>query len=324
MKRWFTHAAAVVALSVAPLAAAQPTLTLGGSDAIGTVIDRGNAMFTKLVNERAAGKVKVNFIQGEQLGNDVQVIEQMMKGSVHIYGDVLDWYANWVKDFSILAWGFTFRDNDHFQKFLESETFRQMAEELRTKQGLRILASAPTQPRVLFARKPVNTPDDLKDIKMRVPEIKTYLSLWQTLGTKPSRVAWAEVFLGLKTGVIDAAEGPISSAYGAKFHQAAPNVMRTDHLVSSQHITINEKTFAALPADVQKIMIDAARESVAWARKAAEAETDDVVKKMAGEGATIVTVNRAPFADKAIGAVEQMEKEGAWSPGLWKKIRAIQ
>ena len=232
--------ACVALLPLLPLAAnAQTTLTLGGSDAIGTTIDRGNAMFAKLVNERAAGKVKINFIQGEQLGNDVQVIEQMMKGSVQVYGDVLDWYANWVKDFSIFAWGFTFRDNDHYQKFLDSDTFTKMAEELRTKQGIRILASAPTQPRVLFAKKPINTPDDLRDIKMRVPEIKTYLNLWTTLGTKPSRVAWAEVFLGLKTGVIDATEGPISSAYAAKFHNAAPNMMRTDHLVSSQHITIN-------------------------------------------------------------------------------------
>lgn len=323
MRFWTKSVVAVAALAIAPWVAAQQTLTMGGSDAIGTVIDRGNAMFAKLVNERAAGKVKINFIQGEQLGNDVQVIEQMMKGSVHVYGDVLDWYANWVKDFSIFAWGFTFRDNDHYQRFLDSDTFKAMAEELRTKQGLRILAAAPTQPRVLFARKPVKTPDDLKDIKMRVPEIKTYLALWQTLGTKPSRVAWAEVYLGLKTGVIDAAEGPVSSAYAVKFHQAAPNVMRTDHLVSSQHITVNDKTFSSLPPDVQKIMIDAARESIAWSRKQSEAETEAVVKKMADEGATIIVVNRAPFADKATAAVEQMEKDGAWSPGLWKTIRAI-
>jgi TRAP-type C4-dicarboxylate transport system substrate-binding protein len=88
--------AAGAAMLAVPAAKAQPTLTFGGSDAIGTVIDRTNAMFTKLVNERATGKVRVNFIQGEQLGSDVQVIEQMMKGSVALYGDVLDWYANWV------------------------------------------------------------------------------------------------------------------------------------------------------------------------------------------------------------------------------------
>jgi TRAP-type transport system periplasmic protein len=323
MKRWISAAALGGSLLMAPFAQAQQALVFGGSDAVGTVIDRTNAMFTKLVNERAAGKVKINFIQGEQLGSDVQVVEQMMKGSVAMYGDVLDWYANWVKDFSVLAWGFTFRDNDHYQKFLDSPTFAAMADELRTKQGLRILASAPTQPRVLFAKKPVNTPDDLKDVKMRVPEIKTYLNLWTTLGTKPARVAWAEVFLGLKTGVIDAAEGPIGSAYAQKFHQAATNVMRTDHLMSSQHITINEKVYQSLPADVQKIMVDAARESIAWGRKEAEAETEQVVAKMAAEGAKVINLNRAPFADRAISGVAGMEKDGAWSAGLYQKIRDI-
>ncbi len=311
------------AMSTAPVARAQPALVFGGSDAVGTVLDRTNAMFTRLVNERAAGKVKINFIQGEQLGNDVQVIEQMMKGSVAFYGDVLDWYANWVKDFSVLAWGFTFRDNDHFQKFLESPTFAAMAEELRTKQGLRILAAAPSQPRILFAKKAVQTPDDLKDVKMRVPEIKTYLNLWQAMGTKPARVAWAEVFLGLKTGVIDAAEGPIGSAYAQKFHQAATSVMRTDHLLSSMHITVNDKVFSSLPPDVQKIMVDAAREAVTWGRKEAEAETDDVTRKMASEGAKVVPVNRAPFAERATAAVEAMEKDGAWSAGLYKRIADI-
>jgi TRAP-type transport system periplasmic protein len=323
MKRWISAAALGGSLLMAPFAQAQQALVFGGSDAVGTVIDRTNAMFTKLVNERAAGKVKINFIQGEQLGSDVQVVEQMMKGSVAMYGDVLDWYANWVKDFSVLAWGFTFRDNDHYQKFLDSPTFAAMADELRTKQGLRILASAPTQPRILFAKKPVNTPDDLKDVKMRVPEIKTYLNLWTTLGTKPARVAWAEVFLGLKTGVIDAAEGPIGSAYAQKFHQAATNVMRTDHLMSSQHITINEKVYQSLPPDVQKIMVDAARESIAWGRKEAEAETEQVVAKMAAEGAKVINLNRTPFADRAISGVAGMEKDGAWSAGLYQKIRDI-
>ncbi len=312
-----------VTLTFSGLVRAQVTLTFGGSDAIGSVLDRTNVMFTKLVNERAAGKLKVNFIQGEQLGNDMQVIEQMMKGSVHIYGDVLDWYSNWVKDFSILAWGFTFRDNDHYQKFLDSETFAKLAEELRSKHGLRILASAPTQPRILFAKKAVNTPADLNDVKMRIPEIKTYLNLWQTLGAKPARVAWAEVFLGLKTGVIDAAEGPISAAYAQKFHTAATSVMRTDHLISSQHITVNEKTFTALPADVQKILVDAAKESIAWGRKTSETDTEEVSGKMAAEGAKVISVNRAPFADKAIAAVDAMEKDGAWSTGLWKQIRDL-
>ncbi len=304
-------------------AQAQTVLTFGGSDAIGSILDKQNIRFTACVNDKAGGKVKVNFIQGEQLGTDMQVIEQMMQGSVHIYGDVLDWYANWVKDYAILAWGFTFRDADHMQKFLDSPTYAAMAEKLRKEQGLRILAAAPTQPRILFSKKPVNSLSDLNGVKMRVPEIKTYLTLWETLGTRPSRLAWGEIYLGLKTGVVEAAEGPISSAYAAKMHEAAPNVIRTDHLMSSAHITVNEKSYAALPADMQKLLSDCAVETVKATRMMAQAETEDVVKKMAAEGAKVTPIDKAPIQQRAKEGVAKMEKDGAWTPGMWDQIQKL-
>jgi TRAP-type transport system periplasmic protein len=304
-------------------AKAQTTLVFGGSDAVGSILDQQNKQFTKIVNEKSGGKLRVNFIAGEQLGNDMQVIEQMMQGSVQIYGDVLDWYANWVKDFAILAWGFTFRDPDHMQRFIDSDIYTAMAEKLRAEQGIRILAAAPTQPRILFAKKPINSLQDLSGVKMRVPEIKTYLTLWETLGTRPSRLAWGEVYLGLKTGVVEAAEGPISSAYAAKFHEAAKYVVRTDHLMSSAHITINDKAFERLPADQQKLLTDAAREATQWTRQLAQKETEDTVKKMGAEGATVMPINRGPINDKAREAVAVMEKDGAWSAGLWEKLQKM-
>ena len=321
----FTKQAALLAAltALACGAQAQTTLTFGGSDALGSILDRQNVRFTACVNDKAAGKLKVNFIQGEQLGSDVQVIEQTMQGSVQIYGDVLDWYANWVKDYAILAWGFTFRDAEHMQKFLDSPTYAAMAEKLRKEQGLRILAAAPTQPRILFSKKPVGSLNDLNGVKMRVPEIKTYLTLWETLGTRPSRLAWGEIYLGLKTGVVEAAEGPISSAYSAKFHEAAPNVIRTDHLMSSAHITINEKAFTALPPDMQKLVTDCAVDAVQNTRKTAQAETEDVVRKMAAEGAKVTSIDKAPIQARAKEGVAKMEKDGAWSSGLWDQIQKL-
>jgi TRAP-type C4-dicarboxylate transport system substrate-binding protein len=317
---------ATVALATALTALAAPTqaqsvLTFGGSDAIGSILDRQNLRFTACVNDKAGGKLKVKFVQGEQLGTDMQVIEQMMQGSVHIYGDVLDWYANWVKDFAILAWGFTFRDADHMQKFLDSPIYAAMAEKLRKEQGLRILAAAPTQPRILFSKKPIGSLNDLSGIKMRVPEIKTYLMLWETLGTRPSRLAWGEIYLGLKTGVVEAAEGPISSAYTAKFHEAATNVIRTDHLMSSAHVTVNDKTFAALPVDIQKLLAACATDAVQNTRRSAQQETEDVVKKMAAEGAKVTAIDKAPIQQRARDGVARMEKDGAWTAGLWERIQ---
>lgn len=317
---------AVVGLSMLLLpaaASAQKTLTFGGSDAIGSLLDRQNVLFTKLVNERAAGKLKINFIQGEQLGNDQQVIEQMIAGSVHIYGDVLDWYANWVKDFAIMGWGFTFRDVAHLQKFTESAPYQKLADELRAKQGIRILAASATQPRVMFANKPITKLEDISGIKMRVPEIKVYVKLWETLGARPSRLAWAEVFLGLKNGVVDAAEGPVSAAFSAKFHEAAKHVIRTDHIYSSAHITINEKAYQELSPELQQILVAAAKEAVDWARDQSAKETEEVMSKMAAAGATVHKVDITAIQARSQQAVADMEKDGAWSSGLWKAIQEI-
>ena len=324
-RSWLVHLVAVVTLiaacTVSDVARAQKTLTLGGSDAIGSILDRQNAHFTKLCNERAAGKLKINFIQGEQLGNDMQVIEQMMQGSVQIYGDVLDWYANFVKDYAIFGWGFTFRDVDHLEKFVASPVHAKMAEELRAKNGIRILAATGLQPRVLFANKQVTKLEDMSGIKMRVPEIKVYVKLWETLGARPSRLAWAEVFLGLKNGVVDGAEGPVSAAYAAKFHEAVKHVMRTDHIISTTHITMNEKAYQDLGPELQATITDCAKEAVAWARDQAQKETEEVLGKMGTGGATVHKIDAGPFRAKSEAAVAEMEKDGAWRGGLWKEIQ---
>ena len=323
MRALFAAAAIATGLAAATPAAAQQTLILGGSDSIGSIVDRTNLLFTRTVNERAGNRLRINFIQGEQLGNDVQVIEQMMKGGVHIYGDVLEWYANWVKDLSVLSWGFAFRDFEHQQKFIDSALFAPYADELRTRHNVRILAAAPSQARVLLARRAVATPDDLRGMKMRVPDIRAYLLLWQTLGTQPTRVAWAEVFLALRTGVVEAAEGPPLSALAAKMHQAAPHVMRTNHVISAAHISIHEPTFARLSPELQKIMTDAAREAIAWHVRQAGEELEAGFNQMRAEGATVHTVDTSLFSRAALAGVAEMERDGVWSPGLFQKIQDL-
>jgi TRAP-type transport system periplasmic protein len=319
-----TALAAGLALSASPAAFAQEfTFTFGGSDAPGSLLDRQNAMFSELVNERSDGRIQVNFISGEALGPDIQVIEQMMEGAVDFYGDVLDWYANWVEDFGVLNWGFTFRDNDHAQRFLESEVYQELADELREEYGIRILAAAPTQPRVMFSTKRIEAVEDLQDLKMRVPEILTYLRVWETLGTAPSRVDWGEVYLALRTGVVEASEGPISAAYAARLHEPVDYVIRTDHLISMAHITMNEQSFQSLPEDLQELVLETAREATQWARQQAEEETEEIVAKMEAEGATVVEVDVEPFAEKLRDAVGDIEAQGLWREGLWEKIHGL-
>ncbi|MBI3988575.1 MAG: TRAP transporter substrate-binding protein [candidate division NC10 bacterium] len=299
------------------------TLRFGGSDPGRGLLDQTTRKFVELSEQKSNGRIKWNYFCCDQLGGDIAQIEQMMANSIQAYGDVLEWYANWVKDFAIFGWGFTFRDDDHFARFLESPTFKEMAEKLRVQNGLRILAAAPTEPRMLWTKKPISKLDDLKGMKMRVPEIKAYLMVWEALGTKPTRVTWAEVYLALKTGVVEGAEGPVSAIYGVKFHEATPNGYLTNHILSSVHITMNEKTYQSLPPDLKKVVEESAREAVAWVRDEAQKVVKETLKKMAAEGAKIGTIDTRPFQERLREAVGKAEAEGLWSRGLWQKVQAI-
>ncbi len=330
MRRPYIHLLGI--LFVVPLLVSLPlaldaretfSFRFGGSDSIGSLLDRQNRLFIDLVEKKSDGRIKIKFFPADQLGGDIAQIEQMMANSIQLYGDVLVWYANWVKDFSIFGWGFTFRDNDHLQRFIESPICQEMREGFRRQFGLRILAGVPTQPRILFSKRPVFGIQDIQGIKMRVPEIETYLRVWKALGTRPTRVTWAEVYLGLRQGVIDACEGPVSAAYAAKFHEPAPYVTRTDHLISAAHITMNDRAFQSLPDDLQRVVMEAARETAQFSRGEGERLTSEVMKKMVAEGSKIIWTDTNPFKARLDAAVQEMEEKGLWTKGLYERIQEI-
>lgn len=304
-------------------AMADVSAVFGGADPLEGVYDRQNQQFVTIVNERGAGKIKLEFIRGEQLGNDVQVIEQVMSGAVQFYGDDFSFYSNWVPDLNIVSWGFLFRDNAHVQAFIDSETYKAAIEKLRTEQSIRVLAAAPGQVRVMVSNRPIKNIDDLAGLKMRVPEIRTYLALWETLGTAPARVAWGETFLGLSTGVVEGAEGGISSIYGAKFHEAAKNVTRTDHVRIIAHIAVNDNWYQSQTPEVQQLLSTAAQEAVKWQMDTVTAEQAATLDKMTADGATVAEIDVGPLRERSEVAVEKLESDGFWPKGLWAEIQAL-
>ena len=122
-------------------------------------------------------------------------------------------------------------------------------------------------------------------------------------------------------GCLYVAEGPVSAAYAAKFHEAVKHLMRTDHIISTTHITINEKAYQDLGPDLQEMITGCAKDAVAWARNQAQNETEEVLGKMGTGGATVHKFDTGLFRAKSEAAVAEMEKDGAWRGGLWKEIQ---
>ncbi|MBF2735698.1 MAG: TRAP transporter substrate-binding protein [Betaproteobacteria bacterium AqS2] len=316
-------AAALAGVLLGGAAQADTKLVIAGSEATGSLLDRLAVKFDELLRSKSSGQIDTNLIRGQSLGNAQQVMEQHQAGSVDVMYSRLDWFTSSVPDFQVLSWGFTFRDRDHLQRFLESDVFDEMRQQAIDTMGVRIVAAGVDQPRILYTRNPVTSIDDVQGMKMRVPGIKAYLKLWETVGAVPTQVAWAEAFQALKTGVVDGAEADASGAYSQKFHQAVPHVTLTNHLMSSAEISINEAKWQSLSAQEQGWVQSAAREALAWMSAEAQTDAQKILDKMVAEGATIAPIDNSPFADKAQAGVEELEAEGLWSKGLWQRIRAL-
>jgi tripartite ATP-independent transporter DctP family solute receptor len=300
-------------------------LIFGGSDAVGSLLDRSNRLFCETLERESNGEVKVSFYPADQLGGDIEQIQSTMAGTQHVYGDVLVWLANWMTDFNILGWGFTFRDNHHFSKFLESDTYQEMIAKFEKQYGVKILGAVPTQPRVLFSKKPVNSLKDMENIKMRVPEIESYLRLWEAIGTRPTRVTWSEVYMALKQGVIDACEGPVSAAYASKIHEPTGNVTVTAHLISTYFLMMNGAMYERLGPDLQRKVQNAADAALQYQAQISDRETEEDLKKMEDEGAKVIRAfDVKPWQERVRRATAAMEEKGLWRKGLHDEIQKIQ
>ena len=322
--RVFILALVLVMAVAASALAAEAKLKIADANKVGSLTNQMNAYFTKVVNEAKESELQVMHIKGVQLGNAPQVMEQVVAGSVDMFGNELAWVAPYDKDLAILNWGFTFRDADHMQKFFESDLFKAMTERIRTEHGIRVLYAAPAQPRLIFSTKPINNIDDVKGLKIRVPQIRAWIDLWAAFGASPTPLSFGEVYMGMKTNLIQAGGGPPSAAYANKYQQVAKYIIDCGHLMSTLMVVINEKKFQSLTPEQQKLVTEKGIEAVKKGRKIAEKETAEMIAKMKAEGCQYSKLkDKSPFQAKAAAAGVKMEEDGLWSKGLFQQIQEI-
>ncbi len=315
--------AVLMMVGIGGVASAQ-SLLLTGVDPAGSLNDDMNEKFVAEVKARTGGSVQVNYVKAGALGSGNQVLDQLSQGSVQGFGTVLDWFSALEPDLQALSWGFTFRDKDHMRAFLASPLFGAMQQNIINKANIRILAVAPTQARVMFAKKPIMKVEDVKGIKMRVPGIKSYVALWKAFGTEPTQVAWGEVYLALKTGVVDAAEGQPTNGVANRMHESGPHISMTNHVMTGNVIAVNEGFWQSLDSAQQKAVHEAAVAAVGFAAELSDKAMNETLELIRKEGGEVHYPDVESFQKAALAAVPVIEEEGLWTKGLIAEIQKIQ
>lgn len=215
----------------------------------------------KVVNEKTKGKYKIKVFGNSSLGSEKDTIEQVKIGALDMVRVNTSAFHGIVPEMLIPSLPFIFRDMDHFRKTMYGPIGDEILAGME-KAGFVGLCLYESGARSMYAKKPIRNLADIKGMKIRVPQSDLFISTITALGASPTPVPYAEVYTGLKTGLVDAAENNYPSFETAKHYEAANIYSETQHMISPEIVVFSKKVWDTLSKEEQKIIRDAARESV--------------------------------------------------------------
>ena len=288
--------AAALCLSTAISAQAQ-TITLNGAVQFNDdhAFNKALLKFEELV-KKYYGK-PINFIlhRNSSLGLEKQYFEYMAQGKAVDYAIVSPAHmSTFSKAAPFIDAPFLFRDLAHWNKVLDADLLKPVADEINEKAEVMLIGYAGGGTRNIFVNKPVKNLAEIKALKVRVQGAPIWSRTFAAAGMAPTVIAYNEVYNAIQNNVIAAGENEAAGVESMKFYEVAPHLAMTEHAITIRPICFSTKTFKALPKDLQDAILKAGKEAGAYGREVESSEDTaklDVLEK-AGK------LKRVPFADR--------------------------
>jgi tripartite ATP-independent transporter DctP family solute receptor len=299
-------AAALACSSV--LHAADVTLKLGHIANEENSWHKAALKFADEVKTLTNGKVEVKVFPNDSLGKEMDLINGMQLGTADmtITGESLQ---NWAPKAALLAIPYAFKDMAEMDKAVNGPLGAEIKKEVAERAKVIALAYFARGPRNLTSKTPIKSVNDVKGLKMRVPNVPVFMQFWRGVGAQPTPMAFGEVFTSLQTGVIDAQENPLALIKSASFFEVQKYVNRTEHVRSWIYLAIGEKSFNKLNAEQKKAVQEAAQRAQVYERSLMLADEQKLEAELKAKGMIFVETDQAGFAKKAKEAVLAAAKD---------------
>jgi len=313
-------AAALSLLAIAP-AAAQTKLKWAHVYETSEPYHTESVWAAEEIKKRTNGKFDIQVFPASSLGKETDINQGLTLGTVDMIISGPSFAARSYPRIGISYYPFIFRDADHLIAYSKSPVFQEMVEEFRKKTGIQITAYTYYGARHTTSNRPFTDCAGMKGLKIRVPDVPAYMATPKACGANPTPIAFAEVYLALQNGTVEAQENPLTTIEAKKFFEVQKAIMLTGHIVDGLTTQIAPHVWSKLSDAEKKIFTDVTREAAQRATdkiKKREAELVDEFKK---KGLQIVQVNRQSFVD-AVKKSTTPESLG-YTKGDYEKIVAI-
>jgi tripartite ATP-independent transporter DctP family solute receptor len=276
----------------------------------------------ELIAAKTGGKVKVDVFHGASLGSEREAAEGVKSGSIDLAYSGLTGFGSYVPEFGVLEMPFLYDSLDQVKAVVDK--ISPGLEARMAASGLALLGYLYDGPRVTLSTRPLNSIDDFRGLKLRVPQIPLYVQMAQAFGATPTPVALPEVYTALQSRIVEGLEGTPTSLYVQKYHEVAKNLARTDHIFFVAYIAMNAALLAKQSPDRQQAIRAAGREASAYNLEIARPAVDEDFARLTAAGVRVTTPDRAPFR----AAVSAMREKYAASLGprgqeIYDAVKAV-
>ena len=275
----------------------------------------------KEIEKRTEGRYKIDVFPASQLGKEVDINQGLKLGTVDMIISGSSFAARDYKPIGVTYFPYIFRNPEHLIAYTKSDVFKRLAKGYQDKTGNVIAAVSYYGTRHTTANKPIATCADLAGVKMRVPDVPAYLAMPRACGANTTPIAFAEVYLALQNGTVDAQENPLTTIEAKKFFEVQKNIVLTGHIVDHLNTVISKSRWASLSDEDKKIFVDVMQEAATKTTKIIEERENKLVDEFKSRGLTVTEVDKADFEKNVIEKVKF--EDFGYDKADWEAIRAI-
>ncbi|MDK2878237.1 MAG: hypothetical protein PWR06_953 [Thermoanaerobacteraceae bacterium] len=256
--------------------------------------------FAKRMSELTNGKVEVQVFPNSQLGNQRDMVEGMQMGTLQMGKSMMTVLSGFLPEVQVFDLPYIFRDRDHFYKVLDGPIGQSFLHEKLPKIGLIGVALFDAGVRSVYnSKRPIKTLDDMKGLKLRVPESPIYIDMMSAFGATGTPMAVGEMYTALQTHVIDGAENAPIFYNSQKHYEVSKYFSYTNHIMTPDVLLMSKKFYDTLPKDVQEAVLKAGLEAQQYERKLWQDLENKTIEELKAKGVEFNEVDTTPFKEAA-------------------------
>lgn len=269
--------------------------------------------------ERSEGKLNIRIYPGGQLGSEREALELLQIGSIGITKVSAAVMEGFVEEFKVLGLPYLFDDKEHAFSVLDGEIGKKLllaGEDI----WLRGLCFYDAGSRSFYTKeKPVNEPEDLAGMKIRVMKSITAMNMVKTLGGSPTPISWGELYTALQSGVVDGAENNPPSFYLSHHYEVCKYYSLDEHTAVPDVLLVSKVIWDKLSEQERSWLQEAANESAVYQRVLWAESEKEALEGVIRAGVLVSYPDKSGFSEKVAPLYEELQS----NPVLYELVQEI-